>query len=113
MSYLPATVGKKDQLKIHTTTTGETSDFGCELGHRLKPGTVILLTGDLGSGKTTFVQGMARGLGVPDSYYVTSPTYTIVNEYPGRQYLYHMDLYRITEPDELDDIGVADRKSVV
>ena len=72
------------------------------------PGTAITLTGDLGSGKTAFVQGLARGLSVPEEYYVTSPTYNIINEYPGRLTLYHADLYRIADPDELEEIGFSE-----
>ncbi|MBF0574328.1 MAG: tRNA (adenosine(37)-N6)-threonylcarbamoyltransferase complex ATPase subunit type 1 TsaE, partial [Desulfamplus sp.] len=85
----------------------------------------IALYGGLGAGKTTFVQGFARGLGVPENYYVTSPTYNIINEYPAtipsnitnekktNEYLdtltlYHLDLYRIGSPDELEYIGFDD-----
>jgi tRNA threonylcarbamoyladenosine biosynthesis protein TsaE len=67
-----------------------------------------LLFGDLGSGKTAFAQGLARGLDVPDSFTVTSPTYTLVNEYPGRLPFYHVDLYRLPEPVDPDEIGLMD-----
>jgi len=70
-----------------------------------KPGSVIELTGDLGAGKTCFVQGLAQGLGIPDDCYITSPTYAIINEYPGRIDLFHADLYRINDPFELETIG--------
>jgi tRNA threonylcarbamoyladenosine biosynthesis protein TsaE len=66
---------------------------------------VMGLGGDLGSGKTAFVQGLARGLGVPETYYITSPTYTLVNAYPGRCPLFHVDLYRIKGEEDLEDIG--------
>lgn len=70
----------------------------------------ISLTGDLGCGKTCFVQGFARGLGVVQGYYITSPTFTIMNEYPaGKMHLCHLDLYRLSDPDELDYIGIEDR----
>ena len=70
----------------------------------------MALTGDLGCGKTCFVQGLAGGLGVEDGYYITSPTFTIMNEYPaGKMRLYHLDLYRLSEPDELDYIGIEDQ----
>lgn len=65
----------------------------------------MALSGDLGSGKTSFVQGLARGLEVPDNYYITSPSYTLINEYPGRFPLFHVDLYRILDIMELEDIG--------
>ena len=70
-----------------------------ELAAKLKTGTILALHGELGSGKTCFVQGLARALGVRQP--VTSPTFTIVNEYCGRCPLVHMDLYRISDPDEL------------
>jgi tRNA threonylcarbamoyladenosine biosynthesis protein TsaE len=72
----------------------------------ISAGTVICLTGDLGSGKTSFVQGLATGLGVPDDYYITSPTYVLINEYPGRYPLFHVDLYRIEDPVDFEDIGL-------
>ena len=87
------------RLDTDTRTLAET------LGRRLTGRTHIALTGELGAGKTTFVQGLARGLDVPDSYYVTSPTYNIISEYPGRIPLYHVDLYRISDEDELDLTG--------
>ena len=70
----------------------------------------IALTGNLGCGKTCFVQGLARGLDVADGYYITSPTFTIMNEYPaGKMRLCHLDLYRLSDPDELDYIGIEDQ----
>ena len=94
--------------KLQTTTTSpeETRQLGAELGRRIQTGTVIALFGDLGSGKTLLVQGLARGLGVPDSYYITSPTYTLINEYPGRHPLCHVDLYRIDNPVDFEEIGL-------
>ena len=108
MPFLTRTFRHNETITITVNTLEETSALGYELGTLVGPGTVILLSGELGSGKTTFVQGLAKGLGVPESYYVTSPSYTIINEYPGRVPLCHMDLYRISEPDELRDIGVDD-----
>ena len=95
-------------LGIHTTSPDETRRLGAMVGNKLTEPTIIGLSGDLGCGKTLFVQGLARGLAVPDQYPVTSPTYTFINEYPGRLYLYHADLYRITSVDELTDIGLED-----
>ena len=71
------------------------------------PGLVLAIEGDLGSGKTCFVQGLARGLGVPADVYVTSPSYTLVNSYEGRLPLHHVDLYRLGGH-ELEDIGLFD-----
>lgn len=67
---------------------------------------VIALEGDLGAGKTVLVQGLARGIGVPPEYVVTSPTYTLINEYPGRVRLAHADLYRISRLEDAEDIGL-------
>ena len=94
----------------HFTSHGvdETRTLGHDIGARLSGGVVLALTGDLGSGKTAFVQGLARGLQVPDAYYVTSPTYTLINEYPGRIPLFHVDLYRIGDTEEIEDIGLFD-----
>ncbi len=71
-------------------------------------GVILAISGPLGAGKTAFVKGLARGIEVPDSFLVTSPTFTIVNEYPGRLSLYHMDLYRIEDFAELEDFGWHD-----
>ncbi len=96
---------------VHTVTTHgpeETVALGRALGRRLPPGSVVLLFGELGSGKTAFAQGLARGLAVPESYLVTSPTYTLVNEYPGRTPFYHVDLYRLPQPADPEEIGLLD-----
>lgn len=82
----------------------DTSNIAADLASRLGPGALVLLIGELGVGKTVFVRGLARGLGV-DPELVSSPTFTIVHEYPGRLPLYHVDLYRLA-PEEVDDIGV-------
>lgn len=94
-------------MERYSASEQETEAIGVELAQRLVPGTVVAFTGDLGAGKTAFVRGMARGLGVPAR--VTSPTFTIVNEYEGgRLPLFHFDLYRIGSEDELFDIGWED-----
>ena len=85
----------------------ETRLLGQRLAEALFPGTVVAFTGDLGAGKTAFVSGMARGLGIDER--VTSPTFTIVNEYEGgRLPLFHFDMYRLGSADELFDIGWED-----
>jgi tRNA threonylcarbamoyladenosine biosynthesis protein TsaE len=79
-----------------------THSLGIELGKSLTAGSVLLLTGNLGSGKTTLVQGLAQGMEIRDS--IVSPTFTIINEYfSGRLPLYHLDLYRLTSA-EVDDL---------
>ena len=85
----------------------ETEALGAALGKILPAGTVIAYRGDLGAGKTAFTRGLARGLGCYDT--VTSPTYTIVNEYlSGRLPLFHFDMYRLHSSDDLFDIGWED-----
>ena len=85
----------------------ETEELGATLAGRLSAGTVVAFTGDLGAGKTAFVRGIARGLGI--SGRVTSPTFTIVNEYlGGRLPLFHFDMYRLPDSDALFDIGWED-----
>jgi len=85
----------------------ETLHIGEIIGEMAEAGTLIALKGDLGSGKTALVQGIARGLKVPEKVYVTSPSYTLVNEYPGRLTLFHLDLYRLSDLD-FEDIGLYD-----
>jgi tRNA threonylcarbamoyladenosine biosynthesis protein TsaE len=84
----------------------ETLRLGAFLGKYLTNGSVIALSGELGCGKTCLTQGIAGGLQVPEDLYVTSPSYTLVNEYPGRLRLFHVDLYRIENIVELNDIGL-------
>lgn len=84
-----------------------TEQAGAALAECLQPGDLIGLTGDLGAGKTLLVQGIARGLGVPPEVRVTSPTFTLINEYHGgRLPLYHADLYRIEQALELEELGL-------
>ena len=83
--------------------TEETEALGQQLAERLRPGDVIAYLGDLGAGKTAFTRGLARGLGCTGR--VTSPTFTIVNEYDGPIPLFHFDMYRLGDADELFDIG--------
>ena len=85
----------------------ETEALGRRLGEILDQSTVVAFTGDLGAGKTAFIRGLAKGLDIPDR--VTSPTFTIVNEYEGgRLPLFHFDMYRLSSADELFDIGWED-----
>ena len=94
-------------MEFITHSPEETERVGQALGQVLQPGTVIAYTGDLGAGKTAFTRGLARGLGATDR--VTSPTFTIVNEYlSGRLPLFHFDMYRLGSADELFDIGWED-----
>lgn len=81
----------------------QTTELGVQIGKLANPGDIICLTGDLGAGKTHLSKGIAEGLGITD--HITSPTFTIVNEYDGRLKLYHFDVYRVNDPDEISAIG--------
>ena len=89
---------------IVSRSADETLRIGAELGERLQPGDALLLTGDLGAGKTTLTQGIAVGLGVAER--PRSPTFVMATEYQGRLPLYHLDLYRVDELSELGDLGL-------
>ena len=94
-------------MEYRTHSESETEAVGEALATTLSPGTVIAFTGDLGAGKTAFTRGLARGLGISER--VTSPTFTIVNEYEGgRLPLFHFDMYRLESSEELFDIGWED-----
>ena len=94
-------------MEIMTHSPAQTEAVGEALGKRLQPGSVVAYRGDLGAGKTAFTRGLARGLGAAEN--VTSPTYTIVNEYlSGRMPLFHFDMYRLSSSDDLFDIGWED-----
>ena len=94
-------------MEYITNSPEETEKIGAALGKILAPGTVIAYRGDLGAGKTAFTRGVALGLGAKES--VTSPTYTIVNEYLSGKYpLFHFDMYRLASSDDLFDIGWED-----
>lgn len=89
--------------QIITKSVAETETIGFKLGEMLDSGDVICLSGGLGTGKTAFTGGIAGALGI--SGYITSPTFTIVNEYAGKLPLYHFDVYRISDPEEMFEIG--------
>ena len=94
-------------MRVETNSPEETFDLGRRMGADAKPGQIYTLNGDLGAGKTIFTKGMAAGLGIEEP--VSSPTFTIVQEYSGgRLPLYHFDVYRIGEPEEMEEIGYDD-----
>lgn len=95
------------KIELITNLANDTIEFGKSVARAVEKGAVISLVGDLGAGKTTFTKGVARGLGIMDN--VTSPTFTILNEYAGEEKrLYHFDFYRIEDPDELVELGFED-----
>ena len=94
------------QMIVKTNSEAETEALGERLAKCLRAGAVVALYGDLGAGKTAFVRGMARGLELEEA--VSSPTFTIVNEYPGDPALFHFDMYRLKNAEELYGIGWED-----
>jgi tRNA threonylcarbamoyladenosine biosynthesis protein TsaE len=93
-------------MKLKSESVEQTFNIAKSLGQLAQEGDIICLNGDLGVGKTHFAKGLAAGLGINE--HITSPTYTIVNEYEGTKKLYHFDVYRLGEPDEIYDIGYED-----
>jgi len=91
-----------------TRSAAQTRSWGKKLGRLLKGGEIVGLTGELGSGKTCFVRGIAEGSGVGKEAWVRSPTFTLINEYDGRLALYHIDLYRIESARELEELNLRD-----
>jgi tRNA threonylcarbamoyladenosine biosynthesis protein TsaE len=96
------------QMEIVVATADETRRLGARLGRALAVGDVLALIGPLGSGKTTFAQGLAAGLDVPADRHVASPTFALVNEHPGRIPFVHADFYRIERPEELRELGLEE-----
>lgn len=96
----------RETATLRSSSAEQTETLGEALGRCLAAGHVVGLLGDLGAGKTCLVRGAARGADVDPSVYVSSPTFTLVNEYAGRLTLYHIDLYRLGDPDELWEVGL-------
>ncbi len=92
-----------NNLSTETKSAEETEHLGFELAESLNPDDVVALYGDLGSGKTCFVKGVARGLNLSNP--VKSPSFSIINEYPGKIPLFHIDFYRLEKSAEIEDIG--------
>lgn len=93
-------------FELTSTNAGQTFDFGVKFSRRLKADSIVCFYGDLGAGKTTCIKGMCAGLGV--SQLVTSPTFTLINEYTGRLPVFHFDFYRIASEQEADDLGLEE-----
>ena len=97
---------------FETQSAEETLDLGRKLAERLGPGDCLALVGPLGAGKTVLVRGIALGLGLADEKLVSSPTYVLVQEYPARSPVYHVDLYRLVSPEaELTELGIEEMLS--
>lgn len=96
-------------LKTYTTNSEkETRELGEKIGKKLTPGTVVALEGEVGAGKTVFIKGLSRGLGVKNPAEVKSPTFVLLHIYEGRYLIHHFDLYRLEDEKSLDDIGFED-----
>lgn len=98
----------REEVRFKSTSPEETFGLGESIGRQLRQGDILALSGELGSGKTCFTQGIAKGLDVPSNYNVTSPTFTLLNEYPGRIKLCHLDVYRLSGPGDIEEIGYED-----
>ncbi len=92
-------------LMLISNNIEETINLGRIIGEGLNKGNIIALIGELGSGKTCITRGIARGMGISEEFHITSPTFTLINEYPGRIPLYHLDVYRLSGSGDLEDLG--------
>lgn len=99
-------MGKK--VVFQTKSTSETIRLGKRIGGLLRPGDVVALAGELGAGKTQFIKGLAEGAGVGKPTYISSPSFTLINEYPGRVPFYHVDLFRLERENEAEGLGLED-----
>lgn len=97
--------GKTFKVVFRSASPEETFEIGKKMGTRIEKGDIIALIGELGTGKTLLTSGIARGLDVPEVYPIASPTFTLINEYPGRLPLYHFDVYRLENHHTLEDVG--------
>jgi tRNA threonylcarbamoyladenosine biosynthesis protein TsaE len=96
------------KMVLQTKSAHETVQVGKKIGQWLRPGEVVALMGELGAGKTQFIKGLAQGVGVKKSAYVSSPSFTLINEYKGEIPFYHIDLYRLEEEKEAEELGLEE-----
>jgi len=96
------------RVVFQTKSASETIRLGKSIGSRLRPGDVVALVGELGAGKTQFIKGLAAGAGVAKPTYVSSPSFTLINEYPGKVPFYHIDLFRLESQKEAEGLGLED-----
>ena len=99
-------MGKK--VVFQTKSASETIRLGKRIGGLLRPGDVVALVGELGAGKTQFIKGLAEGLGAGKPTYISSPSFTLINEYPGTVPFYHVDLFRLEREKEAEELGLED-----
>lgn len=96
------------KVVVKTKSSAETIRTGKSIGSRLLPGDVVALVGELGAGKTQFIKGMATGVGIGKPAYISSPSFTLINEYPGKIPFYHIDLFRLEWEKEAEELGLED-----
>jgi len=96
------------RVVIQSKSASETVRLGKSIGSRLLPGDVVALVGELGTGKTQFIKGLAAGAGIGNPTYISSPSFTLINEYPGKITFYHIDLYRLSKEKEAEELGLED-----
>jgi tRNA threonylcarbamoyladenosine biosynthesis protein TsaE len=95
-------------MVIQTKRASETVRIGKSIGSRLLRGDVVALVGELGAGKTQFIKGLAAGVGIGNPTYISSPSFTLINEYPGKIPFYHIDLFRLGREEEAEELGLED-----
>ncbi len=95
-------------MVFQTKSASETIRLGRNLGSLLLPGDIVALVGELGTGKTQFIKGLAAGVGVGKSLYISSPTFTLINEYAGKMPFYHIDLFRLKSEKEAEELGLEE-----
>ncbi len=93
---------------LQTRSAVETIRVGKDIGRRLLPGDVVALVGELGAGKTQLIKGLAAGVGIENSAYISSPSFTLIHEYPGKVPFYHIDLYRLGREQEAGELGLEE-----
>ena len=98
----------KHKIVIQTRSASETIRVGKTVGSRLLLGDVVALVGELGAGKTQFIKGLAAGVGIENSAYISSPSFTLIHEYPGKIPFYHIDLFRLGREQEAEELGLED-----
>ena len=96
------------KIVFHTKSVSETIQIGKNIGSLLRPDDIVALVGELGAGKTQFIKGLAEGVGVEKPTYISSPSFTLINEYLGRVPFYHIDLFRLEQEKEAEELGLED-----
>jgi tRNA threonylcarbamoyladenosine biosynthesis protein TsaE len=96
----------RHKIVTQTGSASETTRIGKTIGNRLLPGDVVALVGELGVGKTQFIKGLAAGVGIGNPTYVSSPSFTLIHEYPGETPFYHIDLFRLGREKEAEELGL-------